>query len=160
MLYLHIDNSTQRRQASHSPIWLVTNATIDNKPILWVCRHTAHEKGLDDLLRHVQANASPVIGRQIQCVLKHWQDLELGKAANPASEDDANDQQDDDVQDAHTGAADGLLEAESIHSWGMGPQPHCHIHVILLMRIKQRASMYVELTHAFSELHCEVKLHG
>lgn len=52
-------------------------------------------------------------------MLKHWQDLEQGKAIAEAGEDVLGDQQDDDVQDAHTGAADGLDEAESIHSWGM-----------------------------------------
>ena len=93
-------------------------------------------------------------------MLKQWQDLELGKAAASAGENGLDDQQDDDVQDAHTGAADGLHEAESIHSWGVDIHPYHYIHVALLMWIKQRASIHAATAHAFSDLHCELHLHG
>lgn len=89
-------------------------------------------------------------------MLKHWQDLELGEAAGSPEENGLNDQQDDDVQDAHTGAADGLHEAESIHSWGMATHSDCYIHVASLGWVKQRASIHAVTAHALSELHCEL----
>lgn len=93
-------------------------AISNYKPSSLCCRTAAQSKGTDELLRHVQANARPVIARQIECVLKHWHALELGKSADKEEEPEIDDQEDDDLQDAHTGVGDGLDEAESIHSWG------------------------------------------
>ena len=83
-----------------------------------ICRAAAQSKGTDELLQHVQANARPVIARQIECVLKHWHALELDKSAANEEKAEIDDREDDDFQDAHTGVWDGLDEAESIHSWG------------------------------------------
>ena len=87
-----------------------------HKPDSRRCRTSARTQGTYELLQHIQANAKPVIARQIGCVLKHWRALELAKSA--VEEAEVHAQEDDDLQDAHTGAGDGLDEAESIHSWG------------------------------------------
>lgn len=101
-------------------------------PSSWHCRTSAQTKGTDDLLRHIQAYARPVIARQIECVLKHWQALELDKSAAQDSEVEIDDQEDDDLQDAHAGVGDDIHEAESIHSWGTCYlYSHCYRHCSL-----------------------------
>ncbi|DBA87577.1 TPA: LisH domain-containing protein armc9, variant 2 [Trebouxia sp. C0004] len=79
-------------------------------------REAAREKGVDDFLHHVKQQASPVIGRQIDCVLQHWRDLDTGKAAAEQSTDQLDDL-DDDPHDAHSHVGTGLDEAETVHSW-------------------------------------------
>lgn len=88
------------------------------KPSSCRCRTSARTKGTYELLQHIQANAKPVIARQVECVLKHWRALELAESAVEDWEAEMTDQEDDDLQDAHTNAGDGLDEAESVHSWG------------------------------------------
>ena len=94
---------------------------------VWECRQSAQEKGMDAFLQHVQQHASPVIARQIACVLKHWHRLEAAEVA--AEEDDGgldNHQQDDDSQDAQIHVGDDAEEAESIHSWGKAHVLQCN----------------------------------
>lgn len=90
----------------------------NHKPDSCRCRTSARAKGTYELLQHIQSNAKPVIARQIECVLKHWRALELAKSAVEEGQAEVDVQEDDDLHDAHTGAGDGLDEAESIHSWG------------------------------------------
>ena len=106
----------------------------------------------------MQAEASPVIDRQIQCVLKHWQDLEMGKAASSAEANGLNDQQDDDIHDAHTGAADGLHEAESIHSWGMTKSPSL-LHTRGFAHVGKASFIHL-LTALHFHGHTELSLHS
>jgi len=76
---------------------------------------------VDDFLHHVKQQARPVIGRQIDCVLQHWHDLDAGKAAPEQSLDqldNLNDDLDDDPRDAHSHLGTGMEEAETVHSWG------------------------------------------
>jgi len=80
-------------------------------------REAAREKGVDDFLHHVKQQASPVIGRQIDCVLQHWHDLDAGKAAAEQSPHQLDDV-DDDPHDAHSQLGTGMDEAETVHSWG------------------------------------------
>ncbi|DBA71406.1 TPA: LisH domain-containing protein armc9 [Trebouxia sp. C0005] len=79
-------------------------------------REAAREKGVDDFLHHVKQHASPVIGRQIDCVLQHWHDLDAGKAAAEQTTDQLDDL-DDDPYDAHSHLGTGMEEAETVHSW-------------------------------------------
>ena len=80
-------------------------------------REAAREKGVDDFLHHVKQQASPVIGRQIDCVLQHWQHLDAGKAA-AEQRTDLLDDLDDDPRDAHSHLGTGMEETETVHSWG------------------------------------------
>ena len=80
-------------------------------------REAAREKGVDDFLHHVKQQASPVIGRQIDCVLQHWQHLDAGKAAAEQSTDLLDDL-DDDPRDAHSHLETGMEQTETVHSWG------------------------------------------
>ncbi len=89
---------------------------------------------MDEFLQHVKQQASPVIGRQIDCVLHHWHDLDAGKATEEeAGSDDQLDDLDDDPQDAHSHVGPGTDEAETVHSWGnvhTSPLHHKHcLHV-------------------------------
>ena len=117
-----IDGQSSPQDCRHSEMricYVLPKVTIStHKPSSMCCRAAAQTKGTDELLRHVQANARPVIARQIECVLKHWHALELDKSDAEEEEAEIDDQEDDDFQDAHTGVGDGLDEAESIHSWG------------------------------------------
>ena len=83
-------------------------------------------------------------------MLKHWQDLELGKAVREAGEDGLGDQQDDDPQDAHTGVTDGMDEAESIHSWGNTIRTYTATHVALVAQMKQGAATHGVTAYSFS----------
>ena len=85
-----------------------------------VSRQAAQEKGLDDFLQHVKQQSSPAIGRQIDCIIQRWQQLDAQQQDSTEEEGgDASDAElDDDPQDAHSHVGSGSDEAETIHSWG------------------------------------------
>lgn len=101
-----------------------------------ICRGSAREKGLDEFLQHVKQQASPVIGRQIDCVLQHWHNLDAGKGGTEeVGDDDQLDDLDDDLHDDHSHVGYGADEAETVHSWGtaaMQPLNACTLSCFML----------------------------
>lgn len=86
---------------------------------------------MDEFLQHVKQQASPVIARQIGCVLQHWHELDaVDQEDGSEAGSDADDQLDDDPQDAHSHLGTGSDEAETIHSWGTACEPVHHQHCV------------------------------